>query len=360
MEYNGGKETIKALVLVGEFPYAQKIEYNGKITYRGFYYDIWTKIKEKLENQYNFQEFYSPDEIDYEEVSKELEMGKYNVCIAPFTPSNYKDTTKFYFSYPILLDTPSILHYRVRNYISTFLELIKEIFLIPLLLIISLGIIIGLILYKYQPGRWINSGIKKSHHIRKSFLTVITTFFGEYSELINVKNLHLFNITFIIVVLILSLFINMYLQATATDKVIALNSEGIYNRHNIVGQSFVTQTGYDDGVQFENWGANVVYLDKSISDIVKIYIDNPGKYKGVILDKKEAMGYLNKYRYYHPNLIISSSEFGYIDETFAVSKKNNNFLYDLNTTIIRIQQDNEIEEICKIYSDKVDFNLCLK
>jgi hypothetical protein len=356
---NSGKQNIKVLVLVGEYPLAKKITHaDGSVMYKGFYYDIWTKIKEQIKYKYNIQEFYSTSS-DYDIITKEISSGKYDIAILPYTPT-FERNKILSFTKSFMLDAPSILHFRKRNYFTTLFELIKDVFFMPLFIIITLGLIIGILLYYYDPSRSIYSGIKKTHHIRKSFLTIVTTFFGEYADLININKYHFSNISIIILIMTISLIINVYLQATATSKVIELNNEGVFNRKNINGKLFLSQTGYDDAEQMQYWGAKVEYVSDIRDNIVKKYLKNPDKYEGVILDRLENQYFLNKYKYDHPNLTISYSDFGFIDETFAVNKKDINFLNDVDSAIIKLQDTGGIEDVCKIYRDKDQVNLCIR
>lgn len=359
MDYNGGKQTIKVLVLVGEYPLAKKITHaDGSVIYKGFYYDIWSKIKEQIQYKYNIQEFYSTS-TDYDFVTKEISSGKYDIAILPYTPT-FERNKILLFSKSFMLDSPSILHFRKRNYFSTLFELIKDVFFMPLFIIITLGIVIGIILYYYDPTKSIYSGIKKSHHIRKSFLSVVTTFFGEYTDILNINKLHLNNITIILLIMIISLIINVYLQATATNKVIELSSQGIYDRKNINGKLFLSQTGYDDAEQLQYWGAKVDFVSDIRDNIIKKYLNNPNKYEGVILDRLENQYFLNKYKYNYPNLTISYSDFGFIDETFAINKKDEQFLNDVDSAIIKLQDTGGIEDVCKIYRTEDQVNLCIR
>ena len=99
---------------------------------------------------------------------------------------------------------------------------------------------------------------------------------------------------------------------------------------------------------------------KEYHNIIKKYLNNPDKYEGVILDRLENQYFLNKYKYYYPNLTISYSDFGFINETFAVNKKDTNFLNDVDSAIIKLQDTGGIEDVCKIYRDKDQVNLCIR
>ena len=351
-------DTIKVLVLLGSEPLAEKITFpDGSVHYRGLYYDMWVIMKKGLTDKYQIEEEFKVNS-NLNDIINSIHIGKYDMCIGPFTP-NFERTKLVMFTDSIILDSPSILHFKKGNYFSILYELLTEVFIVPLLLIITLGIILGGLFYFVEKKGWGNIGIKKTHYFRKAFLTIVSSFFGEAGFLTSTSTLHIYNIAVIIFILILSTVITVYIQANATSKVIELNSQGSFNRQTIIGKHFITQTGYEDGRQVEEWGGKVTYEDKTVSTIVKEYIDNPSQYDGIVLDRTESQYYVNLYKYTHPSLMISYSDFGYIDECFPVNKNRIEFLNDVNLQIMNIQTYGFTEKICRQYRDQSLVNLCV-
>ena len=358
IHHNNTKPIIKVLVLVGRNPLAKKITFpDGLVQYRGLYYDMWAIMKKSLTDKYQFEEVFKVNN-NYNEITDLINKGIYDICIAPFTP-NFDRMNKVWFTSSLIYDSPSILHFKRRAYFSTLYELLKEVFILPLLVIIALGLIIGALFYYVEKEGWSGLGIKKSHYFRKAFLTIVSSFFGESGFLTSTSTLHVYNITVIILILIISTIITMYIQAHATSKLIEINSQGGLNRENIKNKHFITQTGYDDGIQIEKWDGKVTYEDLPVDIIVKNFIENPSKYEGIVLDRTEAYYYVNKYKYTHPNLIISYSDFGYISECFPVNKNKTDFLKDANLQIMNIQTFGFTEKICREYRDVSLVNLCV-
>lgn len=353
------KITKKVLVLTGNEPLANKINLkDGRTEYKGLYYDIWVEMKNGLEDKYDFVEefkYYN----DYYIITELITKGVYDICIAPFSPA-YDRIKLVNFTNSVIMDSPSILHYKRKTYFTTLYELIKDVFIIPIVLILVLGFIMSMIVYTVDKTRWSSiKGIKKIHYFRKAFLTVISSFFGEWGVLTGTGNLNIYNITIIIFILILSTIIYIYIQAVATDKIIDISKEGIYNRQNIVKRKFVTETGYDTGTQLQSWGALVSYDTNSVGTIVKNYLEDPSKYDGVVLDRSESLYYVNYYKYTHPSLVISYSDFGYIEECFVLNKKDIEFLQDVNLQIMVVQDSNIVEKVCRAYRDSSLVNYCI-
>lgn len=355
---NNTKTIIKVLVLLGKDPLAEKITFpDGLVQYRGIYYDLWLIMKKSLTNKYQFEEEFQVN-INYDKITDYINKGIYDICIAPFTP-NFERVNKVMFTSSIIYDSPSILHFKRLNYFTTLYELIKEVFILPLLIIIMVGLIAGTLFYYLEKKGWRSIGIKKSHYFRKAFLTVVSSFFGESGFLTGTSTLHIVNIVVIISILMLSTIITMYIQAHTTSKMIELNSQGYLDRENIKGKHFIAQTGYDDSLQVKKWGGKVTYEDSSIDNIVKKFIENPSKYDGVVLDRTESHYYTDLYKYTHPNLTISYSDFGYISECFPINKNRIEFLKDVNLQIMNIQTYGFTEKICRKYRDESLVNLCV-
>jgi hypothetical protein len=358
IHHNNKKQIIKVLVLVGENPLAEKITFpDGLVQYRGLYYDMWEVMKKSLSNKYHFEEEYKLDS-DEDVIVDAINKGIYDICIAPFTP-NFDRMNKVWFTNALIYDSPSILHFKELNYFTTLYQLLKEVFILPLMVIIILGLILGTLFYYVEKERWGSIGIKKSHYFRKAFLTIVSSFFGESGFLTGTSTLNIYNIMVIIFILMISTIITVYIQAHATSKLIDLNTQGSFDRVNIKGKHFITELGYDDGLQIEKWGGKVTYEDKPVDVIVKEYTENPAKYDGIVLDRTTAYYYTDLYKYTHPNLIVSYSDFGYISECFPINNNKTEFLKDVNLQIMNIQTYGFTEKICREYRDSSLVNLCV-
>ena len=352
---NQNRKQIKVLVPVGDFPLAKKITYaNGNIEYKGLFYDIWAIIKQNLQHKYIFEETYIIiDNVD--KIVNQIKEGEYDICIAPFTPT-YNRLNMVSFTKAIVLDSPSILHIRRISHIGFFYELIKSVFFKSLIIIIILSILIVIAFYYIDVYNF--SKRKKNIYFGKLFLSVIATFFHEHS-IVEKTNIKIKSIFIVITFFIITTFVTMYIQGMVTTKLIQMNTEGSFNRKNIIGQSFVAQKGYEDAKQIENWGGKVIYLEDTTENIFNKYLHNNTKNEGIILDRSEAQSLLDKYKYKTPDLIISYTDFGFIDHCFIINKQHKPLHHDIDLQILDIKKIGGIEKLCKVYLDPSLINLCV-
>ena len=346
-------EKIKVLVPVGEFPLAKKITYaNGTIEYKGLYYDLWVIIKKNLQNKYIFEETYKPRD-NVNRIVNQIKEGDYDICIAPFTPS-YSRISMVDFTKSVMLDSPSILHIRRISYTDFFYQLLTYVFLKPLIVIFIISILIVIAFYYIDIYTF--SKNTKNSYFSKSFLTIISTFFHSHM-IVQKTNLKMKSILIVVFFLMFTTFVSMYIQAMVTDKVIQMNNEGSFNRNNIIGQSFIAQKGYEDALQIEGWGGKVRYVEDTTENILNTYLHDTTKYEGIILDRSESQSFLDKYKYKNPNLIISYTDFGFIDQCYIINNKHQTLRHDINSQILYIKKLGIVEKLCKVYLDPSLINL---
>lgn len=360
MDSSLNKKTVKVLVeSSNKFPAAVKvIEPDGTITYEGLYYDVWKLIKNKLSTKYEFIEEFN-DFTNYTEVIESISKGKYDICIGGFIPT-YDRSLLVNFTDTIILDTPSVLHFKKTNLINSFFYLLQEIFIIPIILCIIIGLLISRVLIYLDPERWRIKGIKKIHSMNKAFISIFSAFFGESGYLAETSSLHLKGIIILISVLSFSSIINYFLQATITDRVIKINNKNEISRENINTMKIISPKGYVVGKQLEEYGANIKYLDfTNLDDVLKFYINNYNEYDGIALRSEDSYSLLNNNYYRHPNLMISNADFGFDKQTFPVNKNDTILLHNLNEAISQLHYTDKIENICKIYRDPALVKYCV-
>ena len=357
---DNNKKIIKVLVETADiFPSAVKVvESDGSVTYEGLYYNIWNLIKNKLSKKYQFIEEFV-EFTDYSSVIESISKGKYDICIAGFIPT-YERSLLVDFTDTIILDMPSILHLKKNSFISSFFYLMREVFIIPVIICVIIGLLISRVIIYLDPQRWKIKGIKQIHAMNKAFISIFSAFFGESGYLAETSSLHIKGISILIIILSFSSIINYYLQATITDRVIKINNQNEINRNNIVSAKLIAPKGYLIGNQLEEFGANVTYVDfKKMSDILDYYIKHSNDFDGIALSSEDSYSLLNKNYYSHPNLMISNADFGFDRQCFPINKNNQLFRIDFDKELIQLHNTDNIENICKVYREPSLVKLCV-
>lgn len=344
------KEEITVLIITGNVPLA-KLTPDGK-SYQGILYDIWKLIRDKLKHKYTFIEIFS-DDSNYDQMTKDTATSKYNVVIGPFqiTSSRIKIIN---FTNNLIISKNAILHLPTANIILQIMTIIKTIILRPLMLLIVIGVILGWILNKVEPKRFKQASIPAQFALRRSIITVVASLFGEAGFLTENTTLSNAGILTVLFIMTLAFFFVLLLQAYITEKVLDMNTHMSHNKYNIKDKLLLSPTGYAVAKFMERYGAKIEYHDKSLPELVELYIKNPDKYIGISLDYYDAIGNERP----ELGLTTSAKDFGYKEVTWIVSKDKPKLLIDINLAMIPIQYNLEPYMICKKYISKSHTHLC--
>ena len=346
------KPEIKVIINASGSPNTYKTTMaDGSVVYNGLFYDVYVKIKKALSDKYTFKEFYD-EEFKVTKALNDIRDGKYDMGIHNFS-TTIKRLADVDFTRSIILERDVIVYKQdsqsnLKNIGSLFLD----VFLIPFVVIIIIGFIVGALLYKYQPNR--RPDIPRKNWFRRAVIATIATFLGEAGMMAEESPLGTFAILTTILIMALSLAFNSYLTASVTNRVLEIKESSKYNLQTIQSMHIMALKGQSIGANFKRYGARVTEMSTTVKKMIKKYLENPQAYDGVALEMSVALVAAKKY-----NLEITKTNFGFGDAVFALNKKKRELLQDVNTEIKRLQESLETERICKKHIDPEHSYLCV-
>lgn len=329
------KQQINVLVLL-EKPYAYKVEATGKHT--GIIYDLWEQMKPELNKKYEIIEHYV-ETRNYNDAIQQVSDGKYDMLVA-FSVYDLNRLRSVNFTIPIMLEK-LVIAKRPMNGLEQFIQVAMNTFAFNLLLLLALGVILGYLLYLVEPKRG----------FRRAILSVIASLFGEAGNLSERSSLSSYGMISVIFIFVVSFCFVVYFQAIVTEEVIQIN-KGDESFNELTDSTLLVPKGYTMANETiaSNYGANVVYKDNSIPDLVRKYIvndANSNEYHGVLSDallieelKKTTSGF------------SVTEPVGYQAIAFAVNMTQGSLLKDANLTITDLQDNFKLHKICKAYYPK--------
>lgn len=321
----------------------------------GLLYDIWKEVRDKLKNRYTFDETIV-NEPNYNKLIDMVYQGDADIVIAPFQITKER-TQKVDFTITILESKDSIIYFPKNNKLDVIRLLFLKVFLGPIIVLFLFGLFFGTILYYAEPRRYLKaSGVNREFAFRRVVVTVTAALFGEAGFLSENTTLSIKGIITMFIVMIFAFFFVMYIQATITEKVIDIRQLNAITRDNIKNKVLIAPKGYAIAKNIERLGAKVIYINKSLDEVIQDYIKDPSIADGVTIDFLEAKSRERR----DINLLVNDSELGFKEITFAVSKTKINFLRDLNQEIVSLQDILKTETICKGYMPEGASYLCVK
>lgn len=346
------KPIINVLVLLGEkaggLTSFRKVDpKTKKISYTGFNWDVWRKISAPLKKKYSFKlHFTEPGKVDYNNTCKEINKGKYDICLGSFMRTTERLKLIDYCS-PLDIDANAVIHLKdTESHQQKFFDIVSKLW-IQIVGIFVMGLIFGLILFFFDKNRIKHQMQKNQHHDKSFFLRAIVTgiaaVFGEMGYLAERATLSATGIIISIILMTLSFLVAMYVQGEITT--ILVNQEDVsVNRTNLGDKPILGLDGYAVVKVLKSYGANIKYLkNKSLDDMIKIYLKNPKKYNGC------GLSYADGYRYTKLFPLAMSLDFGYFNTSYVVSKKQNRFRNDVDQQIAYLKTSGKIHKICISY-----------
>ena len=345
------EKKFKVLVPIGDLPLAHKRP-DGK-GYEGIMYNIWLKIKDRLKNKYEFQEYFE-ETANYDEKTRQVVKGEYDLVISNMQLTPQRENL-VHFSQSVLLNKHTILHYPRLNILKTIKNIVVNIILGPILILISIGLLLGFILNLAESNRYKKTNISKKFGLRRSITTVIASLFGESGFLTENTTLQYKGLLIVLFILIISFFSVMIIQAFVTKKVIDLSESMSYNNYNIKNKKILCPRGNGTGIHIERYGAIVEYIDGTIPEVLKVYKENKDEYIGVALDYYDAIDHTHDSN----GFIVSESDFGYVGAHFIANKKYETLINDINDILLDLQFNMDTYHICKEFMNPGDdVHLC--
>ena len=347
------KELIKVFVLIG--PESDALTTHMKIVdkkkiYYGYAWDIMQSIKNlpQIKKKYNFEFIFSKfGSLNYDSIVDEVSKGKYDMCIGLFI-HNTKREKLINFSRDILIEPNAIFYIEKKK---TIIDIIKNIYskVYHLILIFGLFCIIFSLLLSY---------INKNKKFKNNFYYIIASFFGEYGPLtdkypVNLKIIILSTIIFLLSFIILAYFEGQILALILEEK--------IKNIDNFKMRPVIGPKGYAAAKKIEALGVKVIYLDnKNNKELFDFYIKNQNKYSGIALTYCEGFAFLEgSNRKDSTKNLTAKTDFGILPSGFIVNSNKNEFLDDLNISIITLKESKQLTRLCTSYYGKIkEYNVC--
>ena len=310
-------------------------------TYEGVLYDMWTKIKEKL--NVPVEEIF----VEHKDINEDVVgMGKhekYDMIVGPISVTEYRIKHVNY-TRPLILNRIKIGYIPKTSFEEKFITLLGKNLLLPLLSLIVLGIICGFALYAVEPSRGRGRAIMSS----------IASMFGEMGYVSENAKLRPLGLFVVFCILLLSYYTSIYLQAYTVDKYLHISDSMELNKDNVKGCRLVTTKGSLYVKMFQDQYNCEMFERTSKQDVVDTYRKNTNLYDGFVLDYQILKYFSQKY----PNLTISDETFSNDELAFPILKRHNHILHRINEIIVDMQDSQETKKICRKYIDVEDADNC--
>jgi len=333
---------IKVGVLI-RAPYIYRTKTDGNDHYSGFLFEVWQLIakQNKLTSVYT-----TIEGSNYSKIMRE-QGDKFDVIIGNISNSvnryNYVN-----FSNPIKINKIGIMRKKKFKTLSFLMKFVKNL-TIPLIILVTTGIVLGLVLWYMDPDRTFvenEMGKKLTTGWRKPLLSTVASMFGEMGGVVERSDLSFYSISAILIIMIISYFSTIYFQAMTIGDMISFDNDSIIDSKGIKNINIITIKGTALAKVVKSAGAKVEFTKaKNVTGFLDYYRENIDKYDGLLLDYDTMLNIEKK----HPDLVIDPHVFGYDDIQFAVSKNNFQLLSKINRSILELQSSLKIKKICAKY-----------
>lgn len=344
------KKNIRVLVVMGSkdsyFNTNHITALDGDDILKGFNWDIWREIQQKLSDKYNFQITESKVTKDYDSFVKLVEDGKYDIAISGFTHLSTRQNVKF--CIPHAITSNAVLYKNKPEIISDF-KYVSGTLLKVLMYLVIIGLLIGIILYFFSPNRRNHSKrLQKNNSLffMRSIVTGVASIFGEMGYLAERSSLNPSGIIITILMMSICFILIMYFQAEIT-KILLTNESTSINHYNVSKLKLIGHANNSDVLKIQRYGTNIKKMkNKTTNDLVEYYLENTNKFDGVIMPYHEAFSYVQK-----DSSLKYSADFGNEPCSFIVNSNPslNQFFNDVNKEIAHLREEKRIQKICVSY-----------
>jgi ABC-type amino acid transport substrate-binding protein len=330
------------LVITEPYIIEEKVNINGKTetSFSGVLYDIWNKIKE-LNN------------LDVEEISlgrdfsgsvKKLENREIDLIVGNMWV--FEDRARrIDYTRPILLNKIMIAYKPKKSKLELYYQIIKEMYLLPLLTILVVAVLFGSLLYYFEPERG---------NVR-SIWTTIASFLGEMGFLFENSSLRIGGMITAFTIAVIAFYYSLFLQAYATTEMVQKMNQKELDEKSIKGKFFATPKGLSMGKVLAKYRIRSEEVKVSPPKMGEYYLKNTDKYDGYLTTYENMKDDIKTY----PELVMTEDNFGYEETAFMVGKGNRQLLDLINISITTLQEHNTIKDICAKYFGETDANLCV-
>ena len=146
-------------------------------------------------------------------------------------------------------------------------------------------------------------------------------------------------------------------QAEATISLTSLLNKAAFSIDNLNTKTLLSRKGGALATKFKIHGSKMIESDnnKSIEQVVQLYLKNTSKYDGVPLDIYDATEFFDKY-----GLNISTNDLGLSLISLPINKNKNDLLDKINVAISTVHDNSEIFNVCKSrFHDESNPSYCI-
>lgn len=295
----------------------------------GFYYKIWSKLKEKLD--YEFKE---------ETISDISESKDADVLISI---SKLEQTDEWLYTLPIFTRTFVLIYESKR---MTVWELFYKLFLkrfIPIVTVfIVVSIVLGELLYRFSPRK------SRKNAFWQSFSGVLGAY-GYVAEKLsdhpNKVQLSSYIITAFVLICILYMF--LYLQATINTTMLFSRDQMVKGTSSLDATSYVLVDAPNTVISQKEAPFELVFEDTnngcSLTDSLVAKLGRLKEYNALLTDIVAANHVLLQPEY-GKRLNAEQTTLGSYGVSIAVSKKHPNLFIEMNNALAQMR--NEITDVC--------------
>jgi len=345
-DYNElGKVITVGLLMVEPFVIRDVvIDTNGEehVIFSGLVYDIWSRIK-KINNWTHRVKEIELD-ADYDKHVAAVSNGEIDILIGNIWIFESRMKLVDY-SHSIFLSKLVATYKPAKSNLRMYIELSVANYLLPMVIIVIIGVILGSILHKFEPERG----------FARSVFTTTATFMGEAGFLFENSQLRVKGMIYVFIIMSFAYYFSLMLQAIITSEVIDLSKKNDINKTNIRGKHFAVAK-IDNAIAevFTKYGITYDNIDIPIKDMSDYYIDNILKYDGYLVEYEQTKLDVVK----NTDLKVTST-FGYEENAFCIRKGLWEFENHINIAITTLQTDDSINKICQKYLGADDAELCI-
>ena len=352
-----GNNIIKAFVMTSSIPsgniaYKTVVE-DGVQMYKGLPIEIFHQImnSERMKD-YTVEYTYSKEgETDYSMVIDKIAAGEYDIGIGVFNRTVDREK-KVNFSAPFILDPNAVFHEETDNLIRVINLTLKSVVKI-IAIIISLGIVAGMIIYFGNPGRMQRLDLKTN---RKFFLYSIiagmSAMFGEMGLVADQATRSIKGLLIFFVIMLTAFIFVLIAQARMTSTLVDDKLGSKITKHNFPRKKILGLEGYIPTTSIQELGARIeIMKDITIDELFQLYMKNTHKYSGVAVSYCDGFPYLEKY----PTLIVSHG-FGIETGGYPINQMNIRLSEDINNGIVELLHGDIIKSLCQSYYGDVEGN----
>lgn len=325
--------------------------------YSGYLYDIWKLIRSNLEKNnpgIKIQEHYVKEENENEEmIHKWIEEHKTDIVVDAFARSSKREHF-LSFSYPIISSKIGIIYEKKHTNLS-YMKHILDVFGKPFGLFLMIGIVMGFLLYIFDPKRNKRIHIPKNKSLLHSVSTVMSSLFGESGALYDAADLKVSQQSILFLIMIITLIFNMYLQAVVVDEVLDYKTN-VYSFNDLKALKLISKK--DDAAHYylKRYNINTDVTEDNVTndELIEYFRRYKHIYDGIIVEYFDANEILTK----HPNLMVDY--FRNVPFSIGYSKQMPETVKDhINKIIIELDDSGSIFKICRSYFTDDKNNICL-